>query len=79
MNKVLNREIYSSVVFEKNKNKIRCIYVNDHRIVGDKPYVSENLPFIDKNTTVGKVLKAFSIEELQSAINDKINTNYEKL
>jgi hypothetical protein len=39
-----SEEIQVVVVHEKGRKAIRCIYINHHRIVGRKPYVSENLP-----------------------------------
>src|ERR1041384_847960 len=38
----------------------RCVYVNNYRIAGGKPYFSENLPSHDLRTTLGEVLDAFS-------------------
>lgn len=50
----------------------RCIYINDHRVQGGKPYHSENLPIKSKDTTVRDVLEAFSVEEIQAFLAEKI-------
>jgi hypothetical protein len=42
----------------------RCVYVNDYRICGSKPYVSENLPWHDFTTSMGDVLSAFREEDV---------------
>lgn len=42
----------------------RCVYVNDYRICGGKPYFSENLPQHDFKTTLGNVLSAFREEDV---------------
>jgi hypothetical protein len=34
------------VVLERNGKSIRCIYLNDRRIAGAKPYASENLKWL---------------------------------
>lgn len=36
-----------SVVFNRDGKSIRCIYLNNYRICGAKPYVSENLQQFD--------------------------------
>lgn len=50
----------------------RCIYINDHRVQGGKPYASENLPTTSKKTTVRDVLEAFSIDEINEFLKEKI-------
>ncbi len=47
----------------------RCVYVNDHRIAGAKPYVSENLLQHSFTTTVGHCLEAFSMAALEAELN----------
>jgi hypothetical protein len=49
----------------------RCVYLNNYRIAGSKPYVSENLPWHDHNTTLGEVLDAFSEEDIRKALDEK--------
>jgi hypothetical protein len=34
-------ETHLIVVMNKDKKSCRCIYLNDHRIIGEKPYISE--------------------------------------
>ena len=46
----------------------RCVYVNDYRIAGGKPYVSENLPTNTLKTTLGDVLRAFSSADIRKAL-----------
>jgi len=49
----------------------RCIYLNNHRIVGSKPYYSENLPQRSTKLTVRDALAAFSVDEMSAYINEK--------
>lgn len=49
----------------------RCIYLNDHRIAGGKPYVSEGLPSRSKKLTVRGALDAFSVAELTDYLAEK--------
>lgn len=49
----------------------RCIYLNDHRIAGGKPYVSEGLPQRSMSLTVRAALEAFPIKELEAYIAEK--------
>lgn len=47
------------------KKYIRCIYVNDYRIVGDKPYVSEGGEYKDFDFTLGNLQDAFPQLEIK--------------
>lgn len=49
----------------------RCVYLNDHRIVGGKPYVSEGLTQRSMNLNVREALNAFSVAELEAYIAEK--------
>lgn len=49
----------------------RCVYVNDFRIAGSKPYHSENLPSHTLKTTLGDVLNAFTNEEIRKALDEQ--------
>jgi len=49
----------------------RCVYVNDYRIAGSKPYHSENLPSHTLKTTLGEVLNAFTNEEIRKALDEQ--------
>lgn len=49
----------------------RCVYVNDYRIAGGKPYVSEGLPSHTLKTTLGEVLSAFTEAEIRRALREK--------
>lgn len=46
----------------------RCVYINDYRIAGGKPYGSENLPQHMLVTTLKEVLAAFSHDEILAAL-----------
>jgi hypothetical protein len=50
----------------------RCIYVNDYRVAGGKPYLSENLPTHDLSTTLGEILDAFPDATIQAALREKL-------
>lgn len=50
----------------------RCIYINNHRVQGGKPYVSEGLSTKSKKTTVRDVLMAFSNEQIEAFLKEKI-------
>ena len=49
----------------------RCVYVNNYRVAGGKPYVSENLPHHELKTTLGEVLDAFTDEQVHAALREK--------
>lgn len=53
----------------------RCIYVNDHRVAGGKPYVSENLPSKTMMTTVREVLEAFTEAEILAHLFERRERN----
>lgn len=40
----MTRTVPLVIVMEPSNKRVRCVYLNDHRIVGGKPYVSEGLP-----------------------------------
>ena len=49
----------------------RCIYINNHRVEGGKPYVSENLPSMIKKTPLRELLDAFSDKEIRAYLKEK--------
>lgn len=49
----------------------RCIYIDNTRVQGGKPYCSENLPTKSKKTTVREVLSAFSDKEIRAYLKEK--------
>lgn len=49
----------------------RCVYVNDYRVAGGKPYYSENLPHHELKTTLGDVLDAFRPEDIRAALAER--------
>lgn len=50
----------------------RCLYLNDYRIWGGKPYYSENLPTRSLELTMREAMEAFSIEEMQECIKERL-------
>lgn len=66
LNELCSREIDIDIVGN------RCIYINDHRVQGGKPYASENLPKTTKKTTVRDVLEAFSVQEIHAYLEERI-------
>ena len=61
-----------------NKSKIeicvvgkRCVYINDYRVAGSKPYVTENLPQHTFNVNVADILDAFSTEQIEAYLVSK--------
>jgi hypothetical protein len=75
-------EIYSKRPLCENLSKTitidivgnRCVYINNHRVEGGKPYVSENLPTKSKNTTIRNILEAFTTEDIEAYLKEKIAT-----
>lgn len=66
---LLSRKIEIDVYMEKrNMKAARCVCLNDTRVAGAKPFVTERLPHLRKSTTIGNVLKAFTIDELFSEL-----------
>ena len=65
----LDREIEVNIV------STRCVYVNNYRVAGSKPYISENLPQNGLKTTVRQVLDAFTEEELLAYIFERRTRN----
>ena len=49
----------------------RCVYVNNYRVAGSKPYVSEGLPSHTLQTTLGNVLDAFTEKQIRAALREK--------
>ena len=49
----------------------RCVYLNNYRIAGGKPYHSENLPYRAKMTTVREALSAFSEADIVAYLNER--------
>lgn len=66
---ICSKEIDIEIVGE------RCVYINDFRVAGRKPYVSERLPIKAKKTTIREVLSAFSDEEIHAYLEEKIAIN----
>jgi len=49
----------------------RCVYINNYRSAGGKPYVSENLPSFDHKTTIGEVLAAFTEKQVRAYLREQ--------
>ncbi len=49
----------------------RCVYVNNYRICGGKPYYSEFIPSHEFTTTLGDVLAAFKESDILAAIKER--------
>lgn len=49
----------------------RCVYLNDYRIAGGKPYYTENLPNHNFQTDIRSALDAFSEAELSAALRER--------
>lgn len=49
----------------------RCVYINDFRVAGSKPYVSEGLPSHQFKTTLANVLNAFPEADILAALEEK--------
>lgn len=49
----------------------RCVYLNQHRIAGAKPYVSEGLSSRSMTLTVREALAAFSEREIEAYLREK--------
>lgn len=65
LNKKCGREITIDIVAD------RCIYINNHRVQGDKPYHSENLPTKTKKVSVRDIMDAFSETEIRAYLKEK--------
>ena len=42
-----------------DKKHVRCVYLNNFRIVGSKPYISENLEYKHHEFTIEDLRRAF--------------------
>jgi hypothetical protein len=49
----------------------RCLYINDYRVAGRKPYASENLPQQTFHVTLAEILDAFPLDDLQKAVDER--------
>ncbi len=50
----------------------RCVYINDYRVAGSKPYVSENLPHQTFRANLEDILDAFALDDLQRVVDERI-------
>ena len=53
----------------------RCVYINDYRVAGRKPYVSENLPQQTFRTTLDDVVKALGLNSSKWTDDDQRGLN----
>lgn len=49
----------------------RCVYINNYRVCGGKPYASEGLPQHSFDATVKDVLGAFSTDQISAYLTSK--------
>lgn len=49
----------------------RCVYINDRRVAGNKPYVSENLPQHSFTCSIGNILDGLPREAVRSWLSSK--------
>lgn len=49
----------------------RCVYINDYRVAGSKPYVSEGLPHHTLETTLATLLNAFPEADILAALEER--------
>jgi hypothetical protein len=49
----------------------RCVYVNNYRVAGGKPYVSENLPSHTLTTSLKELLNAFPEKDVRAALRER--------
>lgn len=49
----------------------RCVYINDRRIAGGKPYASENLPSHNLKTSLAEIIEAFPEEDILEALAER--------
>lgn len=64
MNK--NKEVGLTLVGNK------CIYLNEYRIQGKKPYVSENHTILNKKVRVVDVLNALDFDDIKKYVDEKL-------
>jgi hypothetical protein len=69
LNEICSKQITIDIVGK------RCVYINDHRVVGGKPYESENLPTDSRTLTIRDVLSAFSDEQLRAFMEERQSIN----
>ena len=62
---VADKEIEVTVVAK------RCVYLNNHRIAGGKPYVSECLPQHTLKSSLAKVIEAFPEADILAALKER--------
>lgn len=68
---VSDRDVEISVVHGAKGSGVRCVYVNNYRVVGGKPYVSEGLGSTEKIGKVADVLDAFSDADIRAYLAEK--------
>lgn len=49
----------------------RCVYVNNYRVAGSKPYHGEGLSRHTLQTTLGEVLEAFTEKQIRAALREQ--------
>lgn len=52
----------------------RCVYINDFRVAGGKPYVSENLPQHLFHVLAQDIFEAFSTDQIKAELKRRERT-----
>ena len=55
----------------------RCVYINDFRVAGGKPYVSENLPQHSFYVMPEDVFEAFSTAQIKAELKRRERTTHD--
>lgn len=62
---MMSKKVEISIVHD------RCIYINDYRIVGNKPYSSENLKTTNYFVDTNKILDQLDFKDIEKYVEDK--------
>ena len=55
----------------------RCVYINDFRVAGGKPYVSENLPQHSFHVLAQDIFEAFSTDQIEAELKRRERTTHD--
>jgi hypothetical protein len=64
VNELIEQRTYKLTIV-RIKDKFRCIYLNDYRIIGSKPYVSEGGEYKNYDFTLDDLRTAFPNLEIK--------------
>ena len=71
VNEVMDKKIEICVVGK------RCVYINDFRVAGGKPYVSENLPQHSFHVRAQDIFEAFSTDQIEAELKRRERTTHD--